>query len=166
MCMLIATFENICIPVTLHGCHVWNHWHDNGLSRKLFRLMTNKTAKVCITYSYGDPLVTGGFTSQSTSNFETVYISWRHHEISLSKLCEILPAKCSYHVNMCHVAVYITNKATKRLSNVLKHHINHVHFPCVYTLRPRQMAAIFQSTFSNAFSWMKMYEFRIRFHWN
>ena len=25
------------------------------------------------------------------------------------------------------------------------------------TLRPRQMAAIFQTTFSNAFSWMKMY---------
>ena len=32
-------------------------------------------------------------------------------------------------------------------------------------LRPRQMAAIFQTTFSNAFSWMKMYEFRLRFHW-
>ena len=29
-----------------------------------------------------------------------------------------------------------------------------------------KMAAIFQTTFSNAFSWIKMYEFRIRFHWN
>ena len=28
-----------------------------------------------------------------------------------------------------------------------------------------KMAAIFQTTFSNAFSWMKMYEFRLRFHW-
>ena len=27
------------------------------------------------------------------------------------------------------------------------------------------MAAIFQRTFSNVFSWMKMYEFRLRFHW-
>ena len=27
------------------------------------------------------------------------------------------------------------------------------------------MAATFQTTFSNAFSWMKMYEFRLRFHW-
>ena len=26
------------------------------------------------------------------------------------------------------------------------------------------MAAIFQTTFSNAFSWMKIYEFRLRFH--
>ena len=28
-----------------------------------------------------------------------------------------------------------------------------------------KMAAIFQTTFSNAFSRMKMYEFRLRFHW-
>ena len=27
-----------------------------------------------------------------------------------------------------------------------------------------KMAAIFQKTFSNAFSWMKMYKFRLRFH--
>ena len=29
-----------------------------------------------------------------------------------------------------------------------------------------KMAAIFQTTIWNAFSWMKMYEFRLRFHWN
>ena len=35
------------------------------------------------------------------------------------------------------------------------------------TLRPRQkMATFFQTTFSNTFSWMKMYEFCLRFHWN
>ena len=28
-----------------------------------------------------------------------------------------------------------------------------------------KMAAIFQTIFSNAFSWMKMYEFQLRFHW-
>ena len=31
---------------------------------------------------------------------------------------------------------------------------------------PDKMADIFQTTFSNAFSWMKMYEFRFRFHWS
>ena len=37
--------------------------------------------------------------------------------------------------------------------------IQHSQAQCqkVNTLRPRQMAAIFQTTFSNAFSWMKMY---------
>ena len=29
-----------------------------------------------------------------------------------------------------------------------------------------KMAAIFQTTFSNAFTWMEMHEFRFRFHWN
>ena len=29
-----------------------------------------------------------------------------------------------------------------------------------------KMAAIFRTTFSNAFSWMKMLEFRLRNHWN
>ena len=33
------------------------------------------------------------------------------------------------------------------------------------SLRPRQMDAISQTTFSNAFSWMKMFEFRLKFHW-
>ena len=29
-----------------------------------------------------------------------------------------------------------------------------------------KMAAIFQKTFSNAFSWMKMYKFLLKFHWS
>ena len=36
----------------------------------------------------------------------------------------------------------------------------------INTLRPRKMAAIFQTTFWNAFSSMKMYEFWLKFHWN
>ena len=34
------------------------------------------------------------------------------------------------------------------------------------TLRPRQMDAISQTTFPNALSWMKMFEFRLKFHWS
>ena len=29
-----------------------------------------------------------------------------------------------------------------------------------------KMAAVFQTTFSNAFSWMKMYEYWLKFHWS
>ena len=36
----------------------------------------------------------------------------------------------------------------------------------VNTLRPRQMDAISQTTFSNAFSWMKMLKFWLKFHWS
>ena len=36
----------------------------------------------------------------------------------------------------------------------------------INTLRPRKMAAISQTMFSNAFSWMKMFEFCLRFRWS
>ena len=36
----------------------------------------------------------------------------------------------------------------------------------INSLRPRQMDAIFQTTFSNAFSSIKMYEFLLKFHWS
>ena len=34
------------------------------------------------------------------------------------------------------------------------------------TLRPRQMDAISQTTFSSAFYWMKVYELRLTIHWS
>ena len=37
---------------------------------------------------------------------------------------------------------------------------------CLRHLRPRQMASISQMIFSNAFSIMKMVEFRLKLHWN
>ena len=36
----------------------------------------------------------------------------------------------------------------------------------INSLRPRQMNAISQTTFSNAFSWMKIFEFLLKFHWS
>ena len=42
-------------------------------------------------------------------------------------------------------------------------HISHV---CVNTQAETKMGTIFQTTFSNAFSWMKMYKFRLKFHWS
>ena len=46
-------------------------------------------------------------------------------------------------------------------------HKNAAKLKTVYLLLTAQdkMAAIFQTTFSNVFSWMKMYEFQLRFHW-
>ena len=55
-----------------------------------------------------------------------------------------------------------TNKH-KCKENQLKHHFRNT---TLNTLRPRQMDAISQTTFSNAFSWMKMFEFRLKFHWS
>ena len=45
----------------------------------------------------------------------------------------------------------------------------HIHVPPGLNLTHwgrAKMADIFQTTFSNVFSWMKMYEFRLKFHWS
>ena len=47
----------------------------------------------------------------------------------------------------------------------LQHDLSRVLNP-FNTLRPRKMDAIFQTTFSNTFSSMKMYEFLLKFHWS
>ena len=39
-------------------------------------------------------------------------------------------------------------------------------FKCLSHWGRDKITAILQTTFSNAFSWMKIYEFRSRFHWN
>ena len=43
--------------------------------------------------------------------------------------------------------------------------IQHTHTAPLTQWCRSKMDAIFQTTFSNAFSWMKMFKFRLRFHW-
>ena len=60
----------------------------------------------------------------------------------------------------------IVNKTICR-SGVFRLHIwmsNNSGNPCLTHWGRDKMAAIFQTTFSNAFSWIKMYELRLRFH--
>ena len=67
---------------------------------------------------------------------------------------ESMVIACKNRVRCCFNARnFLQNPLTERLT----HRVN--------SLRPRQMPAIFQTTFSNAFSWMKMFEFRLTFHW-
>ena len=41
-----------------------------------------------------------------------------------------------------------------------------IHQGLLNTLRPRQMDAISQTTFPNGFSWMKVFEFQLKFNWS
>ena len=69
------------------------------------------------------------------------------------------PTICRRHFQM-H---FLDNTSVYFDSNVTE-----VCFQCshwVNTLRPRQMAAIFRTAFSDGFSWMKIYLFRLRFRW-
>ena len=57
-----------------------------------------------------------------------------------------------------NIYIYITYGSMKVEMAIIEETLN--------TLRPRQMATISQTTFSNAFSWIKIYEFQLRFHWS
>ena len=58
-------------------------------------------------------------------------------------------------------------KITRKVKSIKHNHLSNSLSAIMFnTLRPRQMDAISQTTFSNAFSWMKMFEFRLTFQWS
>ena len=62
------------------GDGVSNYQSLGCLRSRLFRCRSKKTSKLRVTgLCEGNPLVTGGFPSQMTSNAEHVSIWWRHH---------------------------------------------------------------------------------------
>ena len=71
---------------TLQWCHnerdgVSNHRSFDCLVNRLFSRRSKKTLKLHVTgFCEGNPLVTGGFPSQRTSNAENASIWWRHHD--------------------------------------------------------------------------------------
>ena len=73
--------------------------------------------------------------------------------------------------NITEYLLWYHNMAIKTWSIFYKILIKHIlgqvwDVSCEFkTLRPGQMAAILQMTLSNTFSWMKMLEFRLEFHW-
>ena len=65
--------------------------------------------------------------------------------------------------NMLHN--YTTWKKSNQFLFIALEHRTHQSFKTLTHRGRDKMAVIFQTTFSNAFSWMKVYKFRLRFHW-
>ena len=60
---------------------------------------------------------------------------------------------------------YKTTGEVHTITHALRHHEPTQDYCPFNTLRPRQMDAISQTPFSNAFSWIKMFEIRLKFYW-
>ena len=77
---------------SLQWCHnecngISNHQHLDCLLNRLFRCISKKASKLCVTgLCEGNSPVTGGFPAQRAINAENVSISWHHnvHKVSLS----------------------------------------------------------------------------------
>ena len=77
-----------------------------------------------------------------------------------------------WQISFHHMGSHSGDEAISRCwgiiqSNGLGYTVNHTGNIVELTHWSRdKMAAIFQTTISNAFSWMRMYKFRSRFHWS
>ena len=90
--------------------------------------------------------------------------------IPLDRICVLNQALCGDEVTLCVLNCFVLVMHWARDSTSMILNLCMVYsvpyMGMVNTLRPRQMDAISQTTFSNAFSWMKMFEFRLKFHWS
>ena len=115
---------------------LWNGWH------------CNKSSTLCI-------------FSPRTIFLELHYI-YIHIKVHATWLCNryqcITFVFVYVHVN--RQTYWITHMVSQILVNNCSGHDSLTHWG------QDKMAAIFQTTFSNEFSWMKMFKFRLRFHWS
>ena len=96
----------------------WRHDKRDGVSdhqpldcllNRLFRRISKKTSKLCVTgLCLGNSPVTGELPAQKASYAENISIWWRHHDISMNiymiRLCQILS-----HENHFGISTYVTH---------------------------------------------------------
>ena len=146
---------------------VSNHQPHHCLLNRLFGRRSRKTSKLRITgLCAGNSTVTGEFPAQMASNAENVSIWWRHHAHRNSQ-------RTYYNTQIDvgwggvpwghftqHILKYNRNlKRSARsvfYSIIQPGHNLHMSRQC-----RDKIATISQTIFWNAFTWMKVYEFRL-----
>ena len=89
------------------------------------------------------------------------HVVWTSVDFSQVRFCDIHLRAISLRVHMLLFHIMgLKIILLKLLSHLLRRQKVLTHWS------RDKMAAIFQTTFSNGFSWMKIYQFRLIFHWN
>ena len=138
---------NLVLQYVLHWRHnghasVSNHQLHDCLLNRLFRHWSKKISKPRVAgLCAGNSPGTGEFPAQIASNAENVSIWWRHHGW---ELCTATVFRM--HIRILHAEV----RDIKSLTHWCR----------------GKMAAIFQTTFSYEFSWMKIFESWLKSHWS
>ena len=164
-----VTKEWICKRMTGRSWHGQSQLHYNDVTMSAItsqitslaivywtvysRHRSKKTSKLRVTglCARNSP-ETGEFPAQRASNAENVSIWWRHHETAGLSIKTIVMT--SSHRDAFNITVILRGESTV-----------HQWIPLTHWGRDK-MAGIFQKTVPNAFSLMKMYEFRLKIHWN
>ena len=123
------------------------------LLSRFFGLRSKKTSKLRVTgLCAGNSPGTGEFPAQMASNAENVSIWWRHHAYFIGH---------NEWSNLASWIIDMNNDGNPFPRTILLTLIN---VP-INTFRPRQHGRHFADDIWSAFSWMKMFEFRFKFHW-
>ena len=83
-------------------------------------------------------------------------------ELKYTKLTKIF----SYPWNQWVLKVWSISTYRFSFNTLWYQKCDNLHLEILNHLPLDKLAAISQTTFSNAFSWMKIFEFQIKFHWN
>ena len=94
----------------------------------------------------------------------------KHNKTVCIFLYTVVTYPCPWYLLLAHQSWYkpthMAVKSDGKSSRLAGHVCNYLSRLWFNTLRPRRRAAISQTTLSNAFSWMIIFEFRIRLHGN
>ena len=110
---------------------------------------------------------TGEFPAQMVSNAENVSIWWRHHATLVAPWVNAkITMQGRYPQGNLWSTTLVKLQYVISPSSVRHGILTLLKLICLTHWGWDKMAAIFQTTYSNRFSWMKMYEFRLTFHWS
>ena len=155
-----------------------------------------ETLSAFLTLCDGNPPVTGGFPSQRpvTRNFG-VFFDLPEQTVNQTIETRVIWVAIALRTSLCHCNVWVKQlnwehgiqylnswsviitwipsvdyaKWSMSESHPGRVRLNQRSTTIFLYLTPwilNKMAAIFHPTFSNAFSWMRMYELRLKFHWS
>ena len=133
---------------------VETYWYCNVLSLRCMTFMVSLVCHIMMTSSSGNPFrVTGTWCGEFTSQRpvkRSLICVWTKAQVNNRDAYELRRHRTHYDVTV----MYHDNLQDNVYPSTLTH------------WGRDKMDAIFQTTFSNAFPWMKIYQFRLRFHWS
>ena len=125
---------------------------DKCRPRKMGPLTWHKLWYLIVWYTINYHLARPGHHHVDWSHFRIRSMIYAHHMMSRRSY---IPLNAWYPWNQTTVGLYLDRFRTMSLE-----------YESINPLRPRKKTAISQTTFSNEFSWMKIYKFRLTFHWS
>ena len=127
-------------------------------------ILIHETCRIAVTWHHlGWYSMWAKLTSIFMPVYDTIRVKWDRWNDNSIRIER-------WFIKLIHIYIYMytyTYKQDSCNTDGIEYEPYWLQFSCSLTHWGRdKMVVISQTTFSNAFYWMKMYEFRLRFHWS